>query len=210
MPVSPAGARKRRYLPAAQRKEEILSAALAAFSSHGYAAATIEHIATFAGMSKAGLYAHYKSKDEIFEDLLIQMLAPPFLGQSWLPAVDGRLRDNIDTFIDQAYAKLANPDIIAMLRLLIAESGRAPHLIRRWREEVLQPHIDAQQRMINECVERGVARPSALTRHFALVVTPALYVALWQILFGEVDGRQELEKVREVHRDLLIELLDPP
>lgn len=200
---------RRRYLSSARRKEEILDAALIEFSSNGYAAATIERIAMRAGLSKAGLYAHYKGKDKIFEDLLASFLVPLSFGRSWLPEGGASVREAIDAFIDQAYSKLDDPNILAMLRLLISESGRAPSLVRRWRDEVLQPHFDAQQRMIDECVERGIMRRNGLTRHFSLIVSPVLCAALLRIIFGDADVQQEVMQVREVHRELLIELLGP-
>ena len=199
---------KRRYLPSSQRKVEIRNAALTAFSSHGYATATVEHIANLAGMSKAGLYAHYKSKDEIFEDLLINLLPPPFNNQAWLVNTNAQLREAIDAFIDKTYTILSDPNFIAMLRVLIAESGRVPHLIQRWRNEVILPHITAQQRMIDQCVARGVMRRSPLTEHFEIVVAPAPYHALWQIIFGTENTSEELERMRKTHRALLLELLE--
>ena len=67
--------KRRRYLPSAERKREILDAALIEFSDRGYTATTIETIATRAGLSKTGIYAHYKSKEEVFEDLLMTVLS---------------------------------------------------------------------------------------------------------------------------------------
>ena len=58
--------KRRRYLPSAERKREILDAAFVEFSGQGYASTTIETIAARAGMSKAGLYAHYMSATRRF------------------------------------------------------------------------------------------------------------------------------------------------
>ena len=74
--------KRRRYLPSAERKREILDAALIEFSDRGYTATTIETIATRAGLSKTGIYAHYKSKEEVFEDLLMTVrVLPRFHGR---------------------------------------------------------------------------------------------------------------------------------
>lgn len=207
MPASSRDPPKRRYLSSTQRKMEIRKVALTAFSIHGYAATTMEHIANLAGMSKAGLYAHYKSKDELFEDLLINLLPPPFNNQAWLVDTKAQLREAIDAFTDKIYTTLSDPNFIAMLRLLIAESGRVPHLIQRWRDDVILPHIAAQQRMIDQCVERGVMRRSPLTEHFEIVVAPAMYHAIWQIIFGMENISEALEKMRATHHALLLELL---
>lgn len=55
----------------------ILDAALAEFSRNGFAATRIEDIAAHAGLSKAGLYAHFASKEAIFEALLVRTLSLP-------------------------------------------------------------------------------------------------------------------------------------
>ncbi|NYT63666.1 TetR/AcrR family transcriptional regulator [Alcaligenaceae bacterium] len=206
--VPDAGARQRRqYLPTEQRKKDLLDAALIEFSSHGYGAATIARIATRAGLSKAGLYAHYKSKDEIFEDLLISLLTPSFPVQTWLLKEGVPLPEAIDAFIEQSYARLEDPKFLAMFQLMLAESGRAPQLMQRWHEEVVQPYTDKTQQVIDECVVKGLMRASALTRHFALAISPVLMAAQWLLVFNKADTRAEVEKIRQTHHALLLELL---
>src|SRR5690606_39086029 len=79
-------------------------------------------------------------------------LAPAFNNQARLVDTNEQLRAAIDAFIDKTYAVLSSPNLIAMLRLLIAESGRVPQLIQRWRDEVVLPHIAAQQQIVDQCV----------------------------------------------------------
>ena len=52
------------------RVGQILDAALQEFSAAGYAGARMDDIAARAGLSKGGLYAHFASKEEVFEALL--------------------------------------------------------------------------------------------------------------------------------------------
>lgn len=47
-------------------REALLDAAMAVFATHGYAGATVDTIAQAAGMSKAGFYWHFESKEAIF------------------------------------------------------------------------------------------------------------------------------------------------
>lgn len=204
---STATGRKRLRLPAEVRKQQILDAALIEFSTHGFAASSIAKIAERVGMSKAGLYAHFSGKDAIFEQLLSNMLASTFSNRQWRPQPGVPLRDMVASFIDKTYDAISQPDFIATLRLLITECGRVPQLMRHWRIDVLEPYLEEQQRIVDECVGCGLMRPSALTRHFSVVIAPAMLAALSALIFDDERAAREMEIVREVHEELLLELL---
>jgi AcrR family transcriptional regulator len=55
-----------------ERRQAILAAAIGVFAQHGFDAATTDEIARAAGLSKGGLYWHFKSKDDILAALLEQ------------------------------------------------------------------------------------------------------------------------------------------
>ena len=60
----------RRRLTAEERRSAILDAALTAFSQKGYHATSIDDIAREAGVSKALIYEHFASKQELHADLI--------------------------------------------------------------------------------------------------------------------------------------------
>jgi len=51
------------------RREEIFKAAIACFNENGYYKTSVDMICARAGITKRGLYYHFKSKDELFIDL---------------------------------------------------------------------------------------------------------------------------------------------
>ncbi|MCA1668871.1 MAG: TetR/AcrR family transcriptional regulator [Thermomicrobia bacterium] len=53
-------------LDARDGREALLDAAMAVFAAQGYAGATVDAITQAAGMSKAGFYWHFESKEAIF------------------------------------------------------------------------------------------------------------------------------------------------
>ena len=98
---------KRRYLSSAARKEEILDAALVEFADRTYNAVSMERLAECAGLSKAGIYAHFKSKEEIFHALLERTTKQICDFQGWLPDEDLTLPELVDVYLDRLYATLA-------------------------------------------------------------------------------------------------------
>ena len=60
----------KRRLTAEERRTEILDAALAVFSERGYHEASIDEIAGEAGVSKALIYEHFSSKQELYGELI--------------------------------------------------------------------------------------------------------------------------------------------
>ncbi|WP_341646534.1 TetR/AcrR family transcriptional regulator [Thauera sp. SDU_THAU2] len=201
---------RRRYLPSVERKREILDAALIEFSSHGYAAATIERIAARAGLSKAGIYAHYKSKDEVFEDLLETALTPSLKDDGMLPAAAGAaLPEVVASYVDQMYDRLDEPIVMATFQLLITESRRTPELIRRWYDRMLEPRRIRDQAAVDEYVGNGIMRHSALTEHFMLSAAPLVMWIVMRMLYQDNDLPLSLEQVREVHKQLLLDALQP-
>ena len=51
-------------------KDNILNAALKLFSERGYEGASMSDIADLLGITKAALYKHYKSKQEILDSII--------------------------------------------------------------------------------------------------------------------------------------------
>jgi AcrR family transcriptional regulator len=61
-------------MPAEQRREQILHAALKLIAKKGYRATTTEEIAAKAGLTKGAVYFHFKNKEEVLFQLLKAIL----------------------------------------------------------------------------------------------------------------------------------------
>ena len=200
--------KRRRYLPSAERKREILDAALIEFSDRGYTATTIETIATRAGLSKTGIYAHYKSKEEVFEDLLMVVLTPlEKLDVSF--DADKPLDLIIEAYLDSLYPMLEQPTTLATFRLLVMESRRvAPDLNQRWYRRVVESHWSQDRDFFDACVERGIMRRGVMTESGLLASSPLTYWICLYLLFGE-RVPVSLAQVRQEHKRMRQELLEP-
>jgi AcrR family transcriptional regulator len=86
----PSAAPPRRRLSSQARRGELLDAALREFSSRGYYLTQMEHVAAAAGVSKALVYQHFPSKEELFAAVTEQVVEG-FMGR--LPEVLGKAGD---------------------------------------------------------------------------------------------------------------------
>ncbi len=191
------------------RAEKILDSALAEFSRHGFASTRIEDIARGAGLAKSGFYAHFRSKEGIFEALLTRHLAT---GEA-VPFGEGdSAADFVDRFVDFCYSRLADPRRQATLRLLLVEAHRIPELVRQWRREVADPMMEAQLDVLRAAVARGQLAHGLLLDDFQFAYSPAQYRVL---LSGPPDERaattgKALEIHRELHRQMMLAFLRAP
>lgn len=200
---------KRRYLSSVARREEILDAALIEFADRTYNAVSMERLAECAGLSKAGIYAHFKSKEEIFHALLERATQQFRDFQGWLPDEELTLPELVDAYLDRLYATFESPATVSIYRLLLTESARAPELVKRWHDEVARELRRRAQLIIQGNIDRGVVRPSVLTEHFfPLALAPAL---LWlnSSMLSRGNPSISLVQLRDAHRQLLLELLQP-
>ncbi|MGB3423311.1 MAG: TetR/AcrR family transcriptional regulator [Castellaniella sp.] len=204
---------RNRRLPAHERREQILDAALHEFSERGFGAARMDDIAARAGLSKGGLYAHFGSKDAVFQALMQRMLLPSLLFDDRSPQVPARpsrtsLAAQVDGFLEGAYARLEDDRFIRTLHLLIAEGPRAPEAIAGWRADHLRL-LHEQQAGMRRAVESGVMRDSALTEMVHLIHAPILLAAVLKMLQDDTHVSGILPRLRAAHRRLLLELLPP-
>ncbi|MGZ5340248.1 MAG: TetR/AcrR family transcriptional regulator [Solirubrobacterales bacterium] len=95
--------RSRRRIPATDRRELLLAAALEVFAEHGYHETSLGHIAERAGVSKALIYEHFDSKAELHRALLErnrdELLGRVFEAIEGLETPEERLRAGHDAFL---------------------------------------------------------------------------------------------------------------
>jgi len=207
-PTSPAAGRPRRIRLAPDlRRHQILDVALEAFSTYGFTGTSMDRIARGVGLSKAGLYAHFASKDEIFEALLTDHLLSPPLDGILMADPARSLEGTVDAFLDACYASITNPRALSVFRLLVAESSRAPDYMRRWHATVFAPHEAARNHAVDEAVSHGLLPRNVLTENVALALAPALMAFVGQLLLGSA-AQERIAAIRASHRELLLILLD--
>ncbi len=207
-PAAPPARRKRVRLAPEVRRHQILDAALDAFGEFGFAGTSMHRIARGVGLSKAGLYAHFASKDEIFEALLTDhMLAPP-LDVAWASDEDQSIEALVDGFLDRCYTDRHTPRVLATFRLLIAESGRVPDFVRRWHATVIAPHKAARDAVIHQAVAAGRLPRNGLTENFDLAMAPALMAMMSLLVLTGPQAEAQAAAFRAAHREILLILLD--
>lgn len=206
--VTPAPRATRRRLPASSRVAQIQDAALRLFSHKGFAATRIDDIAAAAGLSKGGVYTHFKSKEDIFEALLARLVVPagsgtPVRGPGETVTVDLL----VEQVIDPMYAALGDPGTLQTLRLLFADGAHMPERVARWRTATVDPQYAHIGRLVRRGVKQGSLRHSVLAQASWLLIAPGVH-AMWEHVMQAGVAPRRLAAQKKAHIAMLRELLE--
>ncbi len=135
-------AETKRASRAREKRDQIRDGARKIFLDRGFSGASTDGIAAEAGVSKQTLYAYYPSKEDLLADVLRNLVEEGTRGGPF-EAVDGAVpkdRGGLQRVLLSAarglVAGLMDPEYVALVRVVIAETPRLPRLGRLFASEV--------------------------------------------------------------------------
>jgi AcrR family transcriptional regulator len=162
------------------RPEEILDAALAEFTAKGFDAARIEDVAKRAGLSKAGVYLYFPSKEAVLKALIEARVTPiaAMARAGFLAGVDdpAATLKRVGAMIAQ---RLSDPEVFAVPRLVLGLAGRYPELAEYYREHVASIARAALEKLIAEGVRKGQFRDCDPALAARALIGAVLFEMLW-------------------------------
>lgn len=161
-------ARDRRSV-SAERREEIIGAAIRVFKRDGFRGANLDDIAAEVGVSKSLVYYYYTSKLELLFEIYARMgnllyaRIMPVLTDSSIPHEE-RLRQAIEEHVS---AIVSNQ---AIFEIFFRERNELPDDLRQQESGGEKRYIHALQQLIQDGIDAGVFEPlSPVTTSFAIV-----------------------------------------
>ncbi|HEY0201924.1 MAG TPA: TetR-like C-terminal domain-containing protein, partial [Burkholderiaceae bacterium] len=119
-----------------------------------------------------------------------QMLVPPLQDLTLQPGQTVTF-ESIEHVLDVMYATVSNGRAPAVLRLLIADGQRVPHLAQRWQNAFAEPYVAAIGALVRRGVAQGTLRPGILAEQPWLLVAPVLFSTISQMVFPGPPGTRE-------------------
>jgi TetR/AcrR family transcriptional repressor of mexJK operon len=140
--------------PIPAKKQAVLQAALRLFLEQGFGATSMDAIAREAGVSKATLYAHVKSKEELFAAITSTCAQQLVATQAAFEHASD-IRTALLRFARDHVALLLSPEGSAMYRIVIAEAPRFPELGRAFYENGPAIRLGALARYLQQANTQG-------------------------------------------------------
>lgn len=165
----------------------ILAGALEVFTTHGYAAASMDRIASAAGVSKPTLYSYFQDKEGLFialvqdltrscEQMIFNLQSAPNLQ---IPP-DQVLRQMATTVLEN-FSR--NQPLSTLMRLIIGESERFPELAKTFVREVSKPLLERLSFYLASQPQLQLPDPMVTARVF--VGSIVHYLITQKILYGD-------------------------
>lgn len=117
------------------KREQILAAARRVFLEEGFDGASMQHITELSGVSKATVYNHFPSKDQLFEAVMLEQVRKLREQTFTLRSDMGRPEDVLFGLGVGFVSGVLTPQNMKMARQLVSEGWRFPHLGRAFMEE---------------------------------------------------------------------------
>lgn len=170
----------------AERPTEILDAAFEEFVKSGYAATRLEDVAARASVTKGTIYFYFETKERVFDEMIRHKSRAFFPElESYAETLEGSYNARLRSLIVFVYRKIAEDrSSRETLRFLIAEGTRFPDLVDRHHDEFVRPVIDQFRKLIETGVAAGEFRASPANAFTEIVMSPALLLSVWSLLFG--------------------------
>lgn len=193
----PTRATKRR-MPATQRRELVVEAALVEFAQRGYAAASIGRIAAAAGISRSVLYDHFPSKHALFVDLLRSQRADLVEFMRVEIVSDAPLRHRLQGSCE-AFFQFAEERPLAWLLLFPSHPPVDPAVVSEYRRSRSESNRILAQAWAPDARRTGVDPQSGVGRAIFAMHIEALHgAARWWHAHPDVSREEMVQAVMAV------------
>ncbi|UBF27210.1 TetR/AcrR family transcriptional regulator [Kovacikia minuta CCNUW1] len=188
-----------------EKTQAILEGAMQEFLERGFTAATMDRVASAAGVSKATVYSHFQDKEGLFAALIQQMVQKKF--QSiFAPQNDQMLQEEPEVVL-RRLATIAlsvgtnDPQFLNFLRLIIGESGRFPQLAQAFVRNIEKTSFSMLRQYFSSCPKLKLRDPEATARVF---IGALIHFMIVQEM---LHGKDIIPMERDRLVDTLIELI---
>jgi TetR/AcrR family transcriptional regulator of autoinduction and epiphytic fitness len=115
-----------------RKRADVLAAAAHCFAKDGFHATTMDGVAFAAKVSKRTVYNHFPSKDELFDALIDDMWGRLSPQAAQMPPAHQSIDARLKRLAKDRCEMLLSPEVIALFRIVFAESVRSPALARAY------------------------------------------------------------------------------
>lgn len=160
----------------AERKPQILAAAIKVFTRKGFEAARMEDIAAEAGLSIGGVYWYFKGKDEVIVGIMQAIIDADVKGLRDLLAAPGTVQDRLAQYVRVTITEaVASTPLMYELYSLAQRDAKVRKHIRLF--------FTAYRDVLAEFVQQGIDRGEFRTVDTTLVATTlaALYEGMLEM-----------------------------
>jgi AcrR family transcriptional regulator len=191
--ISSRRGRPRRGTEAA-RADTLIAAATRVFLRDGYGAASIDKVATDAGVSTRTIYERFKNKADLLGAVITRLVDREMM-TALAPAELDRLepRQALIAIGQTISGRACDPDFSALFRILATEAHRFPQLAARMRGSAKARVDDAIGNYLRGQVEKGalaLADPDRAAVLFLQMVSAPIHECL---MFGTVEEMASLD-----------------
>jgi AcrR family transcriptional regulator len=200
-PAKPPGTRGE-YAKSAQRRKEIVAAAVEVFSESGFRDGSLRSVAERAGITHAGMRHHFPTKVELLEAVL-QWREEDTLERARRIHPQGL--EIIRAWVDSVAENTKRPGLIELEIILGAESIAPDHPAHRYFSDLYERAEDLLERAFTTAADRGELREGLDPRLAARTLLSATLglQSLW-LRDRSIDIADDLE--RSLHTVLGVEL----
>ena len=148
----------------------ILSATLQLLATAGYEALTIEAVAAEAGVGKASVYRRFPGKEQLVVEAVASLIEP------LEPPAGSSVRDELVRLLEAVRRKSSSSLADKIFPRLLGAGAENPELMRRYREQVLDPRRRRFLDLLERGVREGLVRPDVDPEHATdLLIGPMAY-----------------------------------
>ncbi|MDN5308773.1 MAG: hypothetical protein PWP14_167 [Methanolobus sp.] len=203
----------------ADTKENILHTALRLFARDGYEAASVSDIAGELGITKGALYKHYKSKRDIFDNIVERMYQmdverakkyemPEETFDRSPSAYRNTAVDNIKVFIEAQFHFLTEDEFTSNFRkMLTLEQYRNPEITELYQKCLVSGPVSYMEDLFREMMEQGIWSKSD-PKQLALEFYAPFYLLL--SISDTMPDKKEAAKLLSAHIERFIEKNSAP
>jgi AcrR family transcriptional regulator len=184
----------------ARKRRAILDAATTTFLSKGYLGTSMDEIAALARVSKQTVYKHFTDKQSLFIELVtgtVNEISDPVYNEVVQLADSGDLEADLRDLARRLVARVMQPRLLELRRLVIAEASRFPELGRAFYERGPGRTMAALASEFEQLATGGALRlddPALAAAHFNWLIMSAPVNQAMMLGSDSIPGRRELNR----------------
>lgn len=191
---------------AGSKPAQIMEAAGALFLEHGYSAVSMDAVAKRANVSKATLYAHFGSKEELFRAMVACECASSVLANVWGEAMQLPVTDGL-RLIGRTFVRfIASPKALGLYRMVLGEVLRQPELAQAFYDSGPAETFLRGRQFMAEAARKGelaITDTDLATHQYFGLLKANMHMKLLLCL-SERPGDAELERFVDAAVDLFV------